>query len=392
MIHCGAVGAPGEPVRNLKPIEHALAFSRGFDAVEGRSRRARGRVMHAANPEAAIGADLAVIQPVHDQIRLRMDKKLQLVRSRLEEVNSRSHGNNQAPIIGEADAPDMSRHRERGDFPGLRIATDDGRRENVDEPHHAPSIVPNGAFTDFETEIYQGLKARVGKRHLDPTVDQSFISAQILIYQNSIPCPALLTPIARLFSNDISKRGISPLEYATVLTITRLSTRAVCPPRRKGSLARESFCLPRDRPLPISSAAYSGRSLVLSGQDPGTPEDKKHGKVGRGVIEEEAYGHARLARLNLLSQMRSILGSRDRVSRIVKVLGMVNVADDFLNHPAVINGCSEVFGENGRHARSAIGVASLAGGIRVEGPPELDRSFAFDVLRFWNLRQGRKNG
>ena len=121
--------------------------------------------MHAANPEAAIGADLAVIQPVHDQIRLGMDKKLQLVRSRLEEVNSRSHGNNQAPIISEADAPDMSRHGERRNFPSLRIATDDGWRENVDEPHHAPSIVPNRALTDFKTEIYQGLKAPVGKRH-----------------------------------------------------------------------------------------------------------------------------------------------------------------------------------------------------------------------------------
>jgi YjgF/chorismate_mutase-like, putative endoribonuclease len=85
-----------------------------------------------------------------------------------------------------------------------------------------------------------------------------------------------------------------------------------------------------------------------------------------------------------------------RVSRIVNVLGMVNVADDFLNHPAVINGCSdllvEVCGETGRHARSAIGVASLPGGITVEGPPDLDRSFAFDVLRLWNLHQGRKNG
>jgi enamine deaminase RidA (YjgF/YER057c/UK114 family) len=139
----------------------------------------------------------------------------------------------------------------------------------------------------------------------------------------------------------------------------------------------------------------AGDLLSLSGKDPVTSESKNHGKLGRGVTEEEAYGHARLAGLNLLSQMRSILGSRDRVSRIVKVLGMVNVADDFLNHPAVINGCSdllvEVFGKNGRHARSAIGVASLPGGIMVEGPPELDRSFAFDVLRFWNLRQGRKN-
>jgi hypothetical protein len=100
----------------------------------------------------------------------------------------------------------MSRHGERGDFPGLRIATDDGRRENIDEPHHAPSIVPNGAFTDFKTEIYQGLKARVGKRHLDPTVDQASISAQILIYQNAILCPALAHADCWFFGNDISKR------------------------------------------------------------------------------------------------------------------------------------------------------------------------------------------
>jgi enamine deaminase RidA (YjgF/YER057c/UK114 family) len=194
----------------------------------------------------------------------------------------------------------------------------------------------------------------------------------------------LLTSIAGLFGMIYQKGGMAPFKYANVLDNNSPLHPSRCPPRRKGSLARESFC------------RTAGDLLFLSGQDPVTPEDKKHGKVGRGVTEEEAYGHARLARLNLLSQMRSILGSRDRVSRIVNVLGMVNVADDFLNHPAVINGCSdllvEVFGENGRHARSAIGVASLAGGITVEGPPELNRSFAFDVLRFWNLRQGRKNG
>ena len=77
----------------------------------------------------------------------------------------------------------------------------------------------------------------------------------------------------------------------------------------------------------------AGDLLFLSGQDPATSEDKKHGKVGRGATEEEAYGHARLARFNLLSQMRSILGSRDRVLRIVKVLGMMNVADDLPESP-----------------------------------------------------------
>jgi enamine deaminase RidA (YjgF/YER057c/UK114 family) len=113
-----------------------------------------------------------------------------------------------------------------------------------------------------------------------------------------------------------------------------------------------------------------GRSLVLSGPGRVTPEGKKVGKVGRDVTAEEAHGHARLAGLNLLSKMRSIPGTLDRVSRIVKVFGTVNSADDFMNHPAVINGCSdllvEVFGENGRHARSAIGVSSLAGGITLE--------------------------
>jgi enamine deaminase RidA (YjgF/YER057c/UK114 family) len=92
------------------------------------------------------------------------------------------------------------------------------------------------------------------------------------------------------------------------------------------------------------------------------------GMVERDVTAEQAYGHARLAGLNLLSH--SILGSLDRVSRIVKVFGMVNAADDLVNQPAVINGCSdplvEVFGENGRRARSAIGVSCLPGGITVE--------------------------
>jgi enamine deaminase RidA (YjgF/YER057c/UK114 family) len=113
-----------------------------------------------------------------------------------------------------------------------------------------------------------------------------------------------------------------------------------------------------------------GELLFLSGQGPVTSEGRKTGKVGRDVSGDEAYAHARIAGLNLLSQMRAILGSLDHVARIVKVLGMVNAADDFIGHPAVIDGCSdlliEVFGEQGRHARSAVGVSSLPGGISVE--------------------------
>lgn len=113
-----------------------------------------------------------------------------------------------------------------------------------------------------------------------------------------------------------------------------------------------------------------GGLLFLSGQGPVTPDGKPTGKVGRDVGVEEAYQHARLAGLNLLSQMRAILGSLNDVSRIVKVFGMVNAADDFAAHPQVINGCSdlfvEVFGGVGGHARSAVGVSSLPGGITVE--------------------------
>ena len=74
--------------------------------------------------------------------------------------------------------------------------------------------------------------------------------------------------------------------------------------------------------------------------------------------------------LVLIAVMRDALGDLDRVSRVVKVLGMVNAAPDFGEHPQVINGCSdlfvEVFGERGKHARSAVGVGSLPGQITVE--------------------------
>lgn len=100
-----------------------------------------------------------------------------------------------------------------------------------------------------------------------------------------------------------------------------------------------------------------------------TVEGQRAGKVGRGVSAEEAYQRARLVGLNLLTRMCAILGSLDYVSRIVKVFGMVNAVDHFTAHPSVINGCSdlfvEVFGKNGRHARSAVGVSSLPGNITV---------------------------
>jgi enamine deaminase RidA (YjgF/YER057c/UK114 family) len=88
------------------------------------------------------------------------------------------------------------------------------------------------------------------------------------------------------------------------------------------------------------------------------------------VTVEQAYDHARLTGINLIAVMHAALGDLSRVRRVVKLFGMVNAAPDFADHPAVINGCSdlmvEVFGPQGVHARSAVGHGSLPGQITVE--------------------------
>ncbi|MCX5513327.1 hypothetical protein C3941_00375 [Kaistia algarum] len=115
-----------------------------------------------------------------------------------------------------------------------------------------------------------------------------------------------------------------------------------------------------------------GNLLFLSGQGPLEASGfEHHGKVGADVTIAEAYAHARIVGINLLAVMHDALGSLDKVRRVVKLLGMVNAAPLFADHPKVINGCSDlfiaVFGEAiGRHARSAVGMGSLPGQITVE--------------------------
>ena len=115
----------------------------------------------------------------------------------------------------------------------------------------------------------------------------------------------------------------------------------------------------------------AGPFLYLSGQGPRQKDGFMfRGKVGRDVTVADAYAHARLTGLNLLSVIDAALGDLSRVTRIVKLLGFVNAVPEFAEHPAVINGCSDlfcdVFGNIGAHARSAIGVGSLPGNISVE--------------------------
>lgn len=95
------------------------------------------------------------------------------------------------------------------------------------------------------------------------------------------------------------------------------------------------------------------------------------GKVGSEVDQQQGYAAARQTGLAILATLRAHLGSLDRVARIVKTLGMVNAAPDFQQHPAVINGfsdlMSQVFGaDHGIGARSAVGMGSLPGNISVE--------------------------
>lgn len=110
----------------------------------------------------------------------------------------------------------------------------------------------------------------------------------------------------------------------------------------------------------LMHAVRTGNLVYTSGQVSRFGGKEIIGKVGREVSVEEGYEGAKLSALCCLQAVKSLVGSLDNVVRVVKVLGMVNVAPDFNNTPAVIHGASdlflEVFGEAGRHARSAVGM------------------------------------
>ncbi|HEX3034696.1 MAG TPA: RidA family protein [Thermodesulfobacteriota bacterium] len=129
-----------------------------------------------------------------------------------------------------------------------------------------------------------------------------------------------------------------------------------------------------ESPAPLGAykpAVVSTNFIFISGQLPLKGGKLLHkGKVGAGVSIEEGAEAARLAAINSLSIMKSELGNLDRVKRIVKMTGYVASAEGFDMQAKVVNGASEffyqVFGENGRHARAAVGVYELPLGAPVE--------------------------
>jgi enamine deaminase RidA (YjgF/YER057c/UK114 family) len=112
----------------------------------------------------------------------------------------------------------------------------------------------------------------------------------------------------------------------------------------------------------------TGNLIFLSGHGPCSPG--KNGKVGKDLSVDEGYEAARNTAICLLSTLKGAVGDLSKVKRIVRVFGMVNATPDFTDHSKVINGCSdlltEVFGEDGKHVRAAVGMASLPGNIPVE--------------------------
>lgn len=132
-----------------------------------------------------------------------------------------------------------------------------------------------------------------------------------------------------------------------------------------------TLATPRPPQANYVSAVTTGNYVYLSGTGPYRPDGTiMTGKVGDTATLEDGQAAARLTMLALLANLRAEIGSLDRVKRIVKLLGMVNCTPDFQQQPEVINGASdllvEIFGERGRHARSAVGMAALPRNITVE--------------------------
>ena len=139
-------------------------------------------------------------------------------------------------------------------------------------------------------------------------------------------------------------------------------------------LAAQGVAL-HEPPSPVANYVgfvRTGNLLFVSGQVCVNPEGKliAKGKLGAGVTVEQGNAAARGCAINLLSQIKAALGDLDKVERIVKVLGYVNVAPGFTDMPKVVNGESDLFvqlwGERGQHTRAAVGVASLSQDSPVE--------------------------
>jgi enamine deaminase RidA (YjgF/YER057c/UK114 family) len=127
-------------------------------------------------------------------------------------------------------------------------------------------------------------------------------------------------------------------------------------------------------PLPVASyvpCTISGNIVFVSGQIPIADGAIKYvGKLGVDVPMEAGQAAAQLCAINVLAQLKSVIGDLDRVVKCLKLGVFINAAPDYSQHPEVANGASDliaaVFGDAGKHARAAVGVGSLPRGVAVE--------------------------
>jgi enamine deaminase RidA (YjgF/YER057c/UK114 family) len=163
------------------------------------------------------------------------------------------------------------------------------------------------------------------------------------------------------------------MKKITVLLLCLLATLYSIAQTPEEKLQNLNITLPKLSP-PIASYVNSvrvGNLLFLSGKGPSKPDGSYVvGKLGKNLSIEEGQDAAKLAAIAHIAVLKHELGDLSKVKRIVKVLGMVNCTDDFTNQPKVINGYSDfmisIFGDKGKHARSAVGHNSLPMGMAVE--------------------------
>jgi len=155
-------------------------------------------------------------------------------------------------------------------------------------------------------------------------------------------------------------------------TVVLTNSAAAQAPDPEAKLREMGLTLPAAAP-PVANyvrAVRTGNLVFLAGHGECSAEGRLTGKVGSERTIEEGYASARRVGLCLLASLKQEIGDLRKVTRIVKVLGMVQSAPDFTDHPRVINGFSDlmvaVFGDRGRHARSAVGMAALPANISVE--------------------------
>ncbi len=171
------------------------------------------------------------------------------------------------------------------------------------------------------------------------------------------------------------KKSVALVALAVAFFLLRATSAAAQdrPYDPEARLAELGIQLP-EPPNPVANyvnGVQTGNLIFLAGKGPRRPDGTEiSGKLGSDLTIEEGYEAARLTAINQLAVLKAMLGDLSRVVRVVKVLGMVNSDPDFVQQPAVINGFSdlivEVFGERGRHARAAVGMASLPRGQSVE--------------------------